>query len=108
MNDTQAIEMLAALAQETRFNIFRLLMRKGEQGLSAGEIAKELDVLQNTLSSHLKILTQAGIVESTRNGRHLIYAVRLEETRDFIGHLVNDCCDGHPEVCAIAVPSGTC
>ena len=103
MNDDRAVLMLSALAQPTRFGVFRLLMRNGEEGVSAGEIARFLDVPQNTLSAHLNILSNAGLITATRDGRKLYYRALLEDTKDFIGYLVNDCCDGHPEICAIPV-----
>ncbi len=103
MNDSHAIEMLSALAQSTRFSVFRMLMRQGQSGMAAGAIATELSVPQNTLSTHLNILSNAGLIASKREGRSLIYSVRLEETKGFIGYLVNDCCDGHPEICSISM-----
>lgn len=103
MNDDRAVAMLSALAQPTRFGVFRLLMRRGEEGVAAGEIARRLDVPQNTLSNHLNILSNAGLITSNRDGRNLYYRARVDDTKDFIGYLVNDCCDGHPEICAIPI-----
>lgn len=101
MNDDRAVMMLSALAQTTRFGVFRFLMRKGEDGVSAGEIARHMGVPQNTLSAHLNILSNAGLIKATRDGRKLIYRTRVDDTREFIGYLINDCCDGNPEICAI-------
>ncbi len=103
MNDSHAVEMLSALAQSTRFSVFRMLMRQGKAGMAAGAIARELGVPQNTLSTHLNILSNAGLIASKREGRSLIYSVCLEDTKGFIGYLVNDCCDGHPEICSISM-----
>lgn len=103
MNDNQAINMLGALAQSTRFRVFRMLMKQGKAGMAAGAIATEVGVPQNTLSAHLNILSNAGLIASKREGRSLIYSVRLEDTKGFIGYLVNDCCDGHPEICSISM-----
>ncbi len=100
MNDENAVKILAALAQSTRFNVFRLLIRKGPSGLSAGAIAKELKVAQNTLSTHLNILTAAGIITYTREGRALIYRSELQNTKNFMDYLVTDCCEGQPELCS--------
>lgn len=80
--------------------MFRILMRAGTEGLSAGVIAERLDVAPNALSNHLGILTRAEIVIVTRQGRSLIYAARIEGVKDLLAALVGDCCDGHPEVCA--------
>lgn len=103
MNDDRAVTMLSALAQTTRFKVFRLLMQEGTEGAPAGVIAEKLGVPQNTLSAHLNILSNAGLVASRRNGRQLIYSVVVEDTKTFISYLVHDCCDGHPEMCALSL-----
>lgn len=109
LNDDQAVTMLAALAQATRFKVFRLLMKHGDAGLAAGAIASELGVPQNTMSAHLNVLSNAGLITSVRQGRSLLYSVRINHARDFISYLVHDCCNGHPEICTIALEdSGTC
>lgn len=96
----EAVEALSALAHEHRLAVFRLLIRVGAGGLPAGEIARELDVLPNTLSSHLTILGHAGLIQSRRNGRSVIYFADYNGMRTLLGFLVADCCDGHPEICA--------
>lgn len=103
MDDERVVVMLGALAQNTRFNVFRLLMKKGSKGMSAGKIAKALEVPKNTLSAHLNILTNAGLIKSARDGRKLYYSVIVDDTKDFINYLVKDCCDGHPEMCALSL-----
>jgi DNA-binding transcriptional ArsR family regulator len=103
MNDQKAVEKLSALAQATRFGVFRLLMRHGETGLQAGAIAERLGVPQNTLSAHLNILSSAGLVTARREGRSMIYSVAITETRGLLSYLINDCCDGHPELCDLTV-----
>ncbi len=108
MNDDDAVSQLSALAQATRFGVFRLLMRQGKKGMAAGDIAKELAVPQNTLSAHLTILSNANLINSKRHGRSMIYSVDLDRTRDLMSYLVNDCCDGHPEICSISVDSTAC
>jgi len=107
MNDNHAVEMLSALAQSTRFSVFRMLMRQGKAGMAAGAIARELGVPQNTLSTHLNILSNAGLIASKREGRSLIYSVCVDDAKEFIGYLVNDCCNGHPEICDISVSTPT-
>lgn len=99
MNNENAVVILSALAQETRFAVFRLLMKCGNKEMAAGAIAKELGVADNSLSAHLNILSNAGIISARRDGRFLYYSVSLDLTKDFIGYLVNDCCDGQPEIC---------
>lgn len=91
--------MLVALAQETRLEIFRLLARRGEAGMPAGRIAEVLGIPAPTLSFHLKELSQAGLIESRREGRTIRYAFRIEATRGLLAFLGEDCCDGHPELC---------
>ncbi len=99
MKDEKAISILSAMAQTTRFAVFRMLMKAGDDGVSAGEIAKKLNVPQNTLSAHLNILNQAGLIKMKRSGRNLFYSISINELNNFLEYLVQDCCDGHPEVC---------
>lgn len=94
-----AVEALSALAQGHRLAVFRLLVRAGEKGLPAGAIASELSVRPNTLSTHLAILTHAGLVRSVRDGRSIIYRADFETMRELLAFLVADCCNGHPEIC---------
>ncbi|WP_017932648.1 ArsR/SmtB family transcription factor [Robiginitomaculum antarcticum] len=100
MSETEkTIEQLSALAQSTRFAVFKTLMRAGREGLSAGEIAKALEVAPNTLSNHLAIITRADLASVTRDGRSLIYTARIDGVNDLLAALVDDCCNGHPEIC---------
>lgn len=99
MNNQKAVSILNALAQETRFAVFRLLMKCGDSEMAAGVIAKKLGVADNSLSSHLNILSNAGLVTARRDGRFLYYSISINLTKDFIGYLINDCCDGQPEIC---------
>ncbi|KPF94582.1 ArsR family transcriptional regulator [Rhodopseudomonas sp. AAP120] len=96
----QAILAFAALAQPTRLDVFRLLMEHEPDGLPAGEIARHMAVPHNTMSSHLAILTRAGLVEAERQGRSIIYRAKLDAVRMLTGFLVKDCCGGRPEICA--------
>lgn len=100
-----AVRAFGALAQESRLAAFRLLVRAGESGLPAGEIARGLRIPHNTLSSHLAILTRAGIVRSRREGRSIIYAVDFDGTRSLLAFLLEDCCQGRPELCSPAIES---
>jgi len=90
---------LAALSQETRLRAFRLLVRQGPTGLSAGDIAERLAVPPPTLSSHLAQLERAGLARSWRVERHIFYAVEVEGTRRLLRYLTEDCCQGQPELC---------
>lgn len=99
MEATDAVAALAALAQETRLEVFRLLVRAGPSGMAAGEIARAVAVAPSTLSFHLKELEGAGLVRSTRLQRRILYALDLEATRRLLTFLTEDCCGGHPEIC---------
>ncbi|MBB2204964.1 ArsR/SmtB family transcription factor [Gluconacetobacter takamatsuzukensis] len=99
MDSESIILALGALAQPTRLDTFRLLVRHEPEGLAAGEIARRLDVPQNTLSAHLAIMARAGLVAATRHGRSIVYRADLATFRALTFHLVRDCCDGRPELC---------
>ncbi|KIZ38899.1 MULTISPECIES: helix-turn-helix transcriptional regulator [Rhodopseudomonas] len=100
MESEQAILALAALAQSTRLEVFRLLAKHEPDGLAAGEIARVLAVPQNTMSSHLSILTRAGLVSSRRASRSIVYRADLARFQEVALFLIKDCCGGRPEVCA--------
>ncbi len=99
MSAPHALAVLAALAQPTRLAIFKLLMRHEPAGLAAGAIADAVGCPQNTLSSHVSILARSGLVRGTRDGRSIIYRAEVDGMRTLISFLINDCCDGRPEVC---------
>ena len=98
-----AVAALSALAHGHRLAVFRLLVRTGAKGLPAGDIAREIGALPNTLSTHLTILGHAGLIRSRREGRSIIYSADYDGMRDLLGFLVADCCGGHPEICATIV-----
>jgi ArsR family transcriptional regulator len=100
MESETVILTLAALAQTTRLAVFRLLVKHEPDGLPAGDIARELAVPHNTMSSHLGILTRAGLVRSERRSRSMIYRANLDQLRQVVTFLLKDCCGGHPSVCA--------
>ena len=100
MDNFQAIEVFEALSNESRLEAFRLLVKAGPQGMPAGEIADELGVLQNTMSSHLQKLARAGLLQSERQSRHIIYSVDFETVRRLIVFLMEDCCRNSAAVCA--------
>jgi arsenate reductase len=91
--------MLAALAQETRLALLRLLFTHGASGLAAGEIAGHLGVPSSTLSFHLSAMEREGLLVATRQGRRIVYAVRLIGMRDLLGFLTETCCAGQPGLC---------
>jgi ArsR family transcriptional regulator len=93
--------VLAALAQPTRLEIFKLLLKHEPIGIAAGAIADKVGAPHNTISTHLAILVRAGLLRSMRDGRTIVYRADIEGMRSLIGFLVNDCCDGHPEICRL-------
>jgi ArsR family transcriptional regulator len=100
MESEQAILALAALAQSTRMDVFRLLTRHEPEGLAAGDIAKALAVPQNTMSSHLAILSRARLVSAQRYSRSIVYRADLAHFQQVVLFMLRDCCDGRPEICA--------
>lgn len=100
MENTSAILALAALAQPTRLDAFRTLISHEPAGVAAGELARLLEVPQNTLSAHLNILSHAGLVRGERHSRSIIYRVDLDRFREVMLFLVKDCCGGRAELCA--------
>ena len=100
MESDQALDVFAALSQATRLETFRLLMEHEPLGLAAGEIARQLEVPQNTMSTHLAILTRAGLIESERHSRSIVYRAVVDRVREITSFLVQDCCGGRPELCA--------
>ena len=99
MESYQALDVFAALSQATRLETFRLLMEHEPLGLAAGEIARQLEVPQNTMSTHLAILTRAGLIESERHSRSIVYRAVVDRVREITSFLVQDCCGGRPELC---------
>lgn len=99
MDKYDALAALAALSQETRLDVFRSLIRAGTGGMTAGEIGKALAVRQNTLSAHLTILSRAGLIRSTREGRCIRYFSNLEGLRGVLAFLMEECCGGRPGLC---------
>lgn len=100
MKQELALDAFSALAQPTRLEAFRLLVKHEPDGLPAGEIACSLNVPHNTMSTHLAILTRAGIISVERQSRSMIYRVELATVRKLVLFLVKDCCNGQAELCA--------
>ncbi|MBO9378148.1 metalloregulator ArsR/SmtB family transcription factor [Sphingomonas histidinilytica] len=95
-----AAAALSALGHTGRLSIFRLLVQAGREGVAAGEIARRLHVPPNTLSSNLNILSNVGLIESRREGRSIIYTARYGDMTELLEYLMEDCCNGAPEICA--------
>jgi DNA-binding transcriptional ArsR family regulator len=105
MIDSRALAALSALAHEYRLRVFRLLVRHSPEGLAAGEIAAHMQLPPSSLSFHLGHLERAGLIASRREQRHIIYTANLGGMRGLLSFLTEDCCDGHPEVCAELIPA---
>ena len=108
MEISSALVALEGLAHETRLSVFRLLVKAGPAGLTAGAIADDLGALPNTMSSHLAKLNRAGIVTSERDGRNIIYRADFDAVSGLIVYLLEDCCGGNAEVCVPVAASIDC
>jgi ArsR family transcriptional regulator len=108
MDKKPVLSALAALGQETRLDVFRLLVQAGADGVPAGEIAARLGAFQNTMSAHLKILSHAGLVRTEREGRSVRYFADMTGFRDLLAYLMEDCCNGRPELCRPVIDAVTC
>jgi DNA-binding transcriptional ArsR family regulator len=108
MEKSIAVASLAALAQDNRLDIFRLLVRAGPEGLPAGKVAEALDLAPNTLTFHFDRLRMAGLVSVRREGRSMIYAARYEAMNALLAYLTENCCRGEatcaPAACTPAPP----
>lgn len=99
METENAILALAALAQPTRLDAFRLLVRQEPGGMAAGDIADALAVPANTMSAHLGVLSRAGLITSKRMSRSIIYRADLSRISEIILFLLKDCCEGRADLC---------
>jgi ArsR family transcriptional regulator, arsenate/arsenite/antimonite-responsive transcriptional repressor len=102
METMQAVAALAALAQEHRLAVFRLLVQAGPEGMPAGQVAQAIELAPNTLTFHFDRLRMAGLVTVRRDGRSMIYAARYEAMNALLGFLTENCCQGASEKCAPA------
>lgn len=108
MKSKDAVSALSSLAQETRLAVFRHLVAAGPGGAPAGAIAKKLKVPAPTLSFHLKELEHAGLIDSVREGRNIVYAANFKRMRGLLSYLMEDCCGGRPEICDLALDEAAC
>ncbi|PZM12120.1 ArsR/SmtB family transcription factor [Rhizobium tubonense] len=99
MDKVTAIAALSALAQSTRLDIFRLLVKHEPGGIPSGEIAKLVDVPQNTASAHLATLSRAGLIRGERQSRSIVYRANLDGFRELTLFMIKDCCGGRAELC---------
>ena len=108
MDKIQALSAFAALSQPTRLDVFRILVKTGDAGLTAGEVAQTLGVLQNTLSTNLSVLLHAGLIRNERQGRSIRYYADMSGMRGLLAYLMEDCCGGRPELCQPVIDTLSC
>ena len=100
MNEKQAISMFGALSQETRLQIVRYLVERGEDGASAGAVGAEVGASSSRASFHLSALENSGLIGSERQSRSIIYRANMENLGGLVSFLLNDCCGSHPNILA--------
>ncbi|OAP44287.1 ArsR/SmtB family transcription factor [Sinorhizobium americanum] len=108
MNERQALVSFGALSQQTRLQIVRMLVIAGPTGMPAGVIAESLEVSPSNVSFHLKELERAGLITQQRESRSIIYSADYEALGSLVRFLMEDCCGGHPEICAPAAAVAAC
>jgi DNA-binding transcriptional ArsR family regulator len=108
MESISAIESLSALAHPGRLAAFRLLVRAGAEGVPAGEIARALGAPANSMSTQLAILSRAGLIRSRRESRSIIYSADYAQITALLGFLMEDCCQGRPEICGPITAMAAC
>ena len=99
MDKLKSLAAFAALAQPTRLDVFRLLVKAGSEGMSSGGIGEALGVKQNTMSANLAVLARSGLVRSEREGRSIRYFADYDGIRGLLAFLMEDCCGSRPEAC---------
>jgi DNA-binding transcriptional ArsR family regulator len=105
MNSKDAVESLAALAQDSRLSVYRLLVKRGPEGFAVGELAERLRIPGPTLSFHLKALSQAGLVQSRKESRFIYYSANFNRMNDLVGYLTENCCSLGSDCATSCVPA---
>ena len=108
MDQRQALACFAALSQETRLQIVRFLVVAGPEGMAAGALAEKVGVSPSNISFHLKELERSGLISQQRESRSMIYRAGYEALGGLVRFLMEDCCSGHPEICAPAAAATAC
>lgn len=108
MDKSDALNAFAALSQSTRLDVFRLLVKAGDEGMLAGQISDALEVRQNTMSANLSILAQSGLIRNEREGRSIRYFADMDGMRGLLAFLMEDCCGGRPELCQPVIDEIAC
>ena len=108
METKQAIEAFAALSQQTRLEALRILIKMGNKGILAGDLGDLMEVRQNTMSTNLSVLLNAGLVRNEREGRSIRYYADFDGLRGVLSFLMEDCCGGKPELCQPIIDKIAC
>lgn len=108
MDRLQTLSAFSALSQETRLEVFRLLIVAGTRGMLSGEMSRKLNVRPNTMSANLTVLLNAGLVRNERNGRTIRYFADFDAVRGLLAFLMEDCCGGRPEICEPLIDEIAC
>jgi len=108
MDTLNAISTFSALSQQTRLDVFRLLVKAGAKGMLSGEIGERLGVRQNTMSANLRVLLNSGLISNERSGRTIRYFANYGAMRGLLAFLMEDCCGGNPEICQPIIDEIAC
>ena len=108
MDKSNVLSVFAALSQQTRLDVFRLLVKAGADGMLSGEIGEKMDVRQNTMSANLTVLLNAGLVRNERHGRTISYFADFDTMRGLLAFLMKDCCGGRTEICQPVIDEIAC
>lgn len=108
MDNNKTLAAFSALSQQTRLDVFRLLIKAGDKGLCAGDIGQRLNVRQNTMSANLLVLRTAGLVKTERTGRTIQYFANFSSIRGLLSFLMEECCGGNPALCTPIIEEIAC
>ena len=108
MEQNEVLAAFSALSQQTRLDVFRLLIKAGKEGLLSGEISERLNVRQNTMSANLTVLLNSGLVRNERQGRTIRYFADFDALGGLLVFLTEDCCGGRPELCQPVIDEIAC
>lgn len=108
LEELQALDVFSALSQETRLRMVRVLVQAGPEGLSAGAVGEAVGASSSGASFHLAHLERAGLIQSRRESRSIIYSASYDTLTGLIEFLMADCCSGRPEICAPAIAAANC
>lgn len=108
LNEQRALDAFGALSQQTRLQMVRILVVAGPEGLAAGAVGEQVGASSSSASFHLANLERAGLIQSRREARSIIYSVNFDALAGLVDFLMMDCCQGRPEVCAPFAKASAC